>query len=135
DLVAIDDAFRRARAADRPTVIVAQTIKGKGVSLVENKEGWHGKALDPKQAAAALEELHAEPSRTYPTLAPDPWHPRPSGPLRKPAWKTYTEPIATRKAYGEALEALGAARRDVVVLDGEVSNSTHAEDFKKTAEE
>src|SRR5207247_5001418 len=49
------------------------------------------------------------------------------------ALKTYTEPIATRKAYGEALAALGAARADVVVLDGEVSNSTHAEDFKKTA--
>ena len=135
DLVAIDEAFERVRAADRPTVIVAKTIKGKGVSLVENKEGWHGKALDPQQAAAALEELHAEPSRTYPTLEPDPWHPRAKDPLRKPAWKTYAEPIATRKAYGEALESLGAARRDVVVLDGEVSNSTHAEDFKKTAEE
>src|SRR5207253_3866157 len=49
--------------------------------------------------------------------------------------KTYTEPIATRKAYGEALAALGAARKDVVVLDAEVSNSTHAEDFKKTAPE
>jgi len=133
DLAAIDDAFARARAADRPTVIVAKTIKGKGVSLVENKEGWHGKALDPQQAAAALEELHAEPSRTYPTLKPNVWHPRATDPHRKPAWKTYAEPLATRKAYGEALEALGAARPDVVVLDGEVSNSTHAEDFKKTA--
>src|SRR5207302_2713158 len=49
------------------------------------------------------------------------------------ALKTYTEPIATRKAYGEAIAALGAAREDVVALDAEVSNSTHAEDFKKTA--
>src|SRR5437667_3393816 len=49
------------------------------------------------------------------------------------ALKTYTEPIATRKAYGEALQALGASRPDVVVLDAEVSNSTHAEDFKKSA--
>ena len=49
------------------------------------------------------------------------------------ALKSYAEPIATRKAYGEALAALGAARKDVVVLDAEVSNSTHAEDFKKTA--
>jgi transketolase len=52
-----------------------------------------------------------------------------------PEWKTYREPLATRKAYGEALAALGAARADVVVLDGEVSNSTHAEDFKQTAAE
>jgi transketolase len=51
------------------------------------------------------------------------------------ALKSYAEPIATRKAYGEALAALGAARKDVVVLDAEVSNSTHAEDFKKTAPE
>ena len=133
DLAAVDDALGRARAADRPTVIVAKTVKGKGVSLVENKEGWHGKALDEQQAAAALAELHAEPSRTFPTLAPDPWHPRAVDPPRKPEWKTYAEPVATRKAYGEALAALGAARRDVVVLDGEVSNSTHAEDFKTTA--
>ena len=51
------------------------------------------------------------------------------------ALKSYAEPIATRKAYGEAIAALGAARADVVVLDAEVSNSTHAEDFKKTAPE
>ena len=54
-------------------------------------------------------------------------------PPRKPELKTYTEPAATRKAYGEALAALGRARADVVVLDAEVSNSTHAEDFKKVA--
>src|SRR5258707_12468423 len=51
------------------------------------------------------------------------------------ALKSYAEPIATRKAYGEALAALGAARGDVVVLDAEVSNSTHADDFKQTAPE
>src|SRR2546423_9172342 len=49
------------------------------------------------------------------------------------ALKTYTEPLATRTAYGDALAAFGAARKDVVVLDAEVSNSTHAEDFKKAA--
>src|SRR6185295_18581110 len=108
DLAAIDAALARARAADRPTVIVAKTVKGKGVSLVENKEGWHGKALDQHQAAEALAELHAEPSRTFPTLKPDPWHPHAKDAPRKPEWKTYAEPVATRKAYGEALAALGA---------------------------
>ncbi|MEA2661254.1 MAG: transketolase [Chloroflexota bacterium] len=133
DLVAIDDALGRARRAERPTVIVAKTVKGKGVSFLEDKEGWHGKALDAEQAKQALAELGAGPSRTFPTLKPDPWTPRPMPAPKKPELRTYTEPLATRKAYGEALAALGAARADVVVLDAEVSNSTHAEDFKKVA--
>jgi transketolase len=133
DLAAIDAAFARARRAERPTVIVARTVKGKGVSFVENTEGWHGKALDAEQAKRALEEIGAGPSRTFPTLKPDPWQPAKRPPARRPEWKTYREPVATRKAYGEALAALGAARADVVVLDAEVSNSTHAEDFKKVA--
>ncbi|HEY8785119.1 MAG TPA: transketolase [Candidatus Limnocylindria bacterium] len=135
DLAEIDDAFARARSATRPTAVLARTIKGKGVSFLENKEGWHGKALDPEQAKQAIAELGEARSRTFPVAKPERWE-RPSmqrtGSL---ALKTYTEPIATRKAYGEALAALGAARKDVVVLDAEVSNSTHAEDFKKTAPE
>jgi len=133
DLVAIDDALGRARRAERPTVVVAKTVKGKGVSFLEDKEGWHGKALDPEQAKQALAELGAVPSRAFPTIKPDPWTPRPMARPKKPDLATYTAPLATRKAYGEALAALGAARADVVVLDAEVSNSTHAEDFKKTA--
>src|SRR5438128_3170185 len=133
DLAAIDDAIGRARQAERPTVIVAKTIKGKGVSFIEDKEGWHGKALDADQAKQALAELGAVASRTFATLKPDPWTPAPTPPAKAPVFATYTEPLATRKAYGEAIAALGAARADVVVLDAEVSNSTHAEDFKKTA--
>jgi transketolase len=135
DLAEIDDAYARARTASRPTAVLARTVKGKGVSFLENKEGWHGKALDPEQAKQALAELGEARSRTFPVQKPERWD-RPSmqrtGSL---ALKTYAEPIATRKAYGEALAALGAARKDVVVLDAEVSNSTHAEDFKKTAPE
>jgi transketolase len=135
DLAEIDDALSRAHSATRPTAVLARTIKGKGVSFLENKEGWHGKALDPEQAKQAIAELGEARSRTFPVAKPERWE-RPSmqrtGSL---ALKSYTEPIATRKAYGEALAALGAARKDVVVLDAEVSNSTHAEDFKKTAPE
>jgi transketolase len=133
DLAAIDAALGRARAAGRPTVIVARTVKGKGVSFLEDKEGWHGKALDAEQARRALAEIGDVPSRTFPTRKPDAWQPPARPAARKPEWKTYREPVATRKAYGEALAALGAARADVVVLDGEVGNSTHAEDFKQTA--
>src|SRR5438477_3524147 len=133
DLVAIDGALGRARRAERPTVIVAKTVKGKGVSFLEDKEGWHGKALDPEQAKQALAELGAVASRTFATSKPEPWTPAAVPPPRKPELKTYTEPAATRQAYGGALAALGRARADVVVLDAEVSNSTHAEDFKKAA--
>src|SRR5439155_24105591 len=109
DLAAIEDGIGRARQAGRPTVIVAKTVKGKGVSLIEDKEGWHGKALDPAQAKQALAELGAVASRTFATVKPDPWTPAPMPPAKKPALKTYTEPPATRKAYGEAIAALGAA--------------------------
>ncbi len=129
DLAAIDDAFRRARGAGRPTVIVARTIKGKGVSFLEDETGWHGKSLDDEQARRALAELDAVPSRTFEVLKPEAWRaPEPAAP-RQPRWKSYSEPLATREAYGDALVALGDARGDVVVLDAEVSNSTHADEF------
>jgi transketolase len=133
DLAEIDDAYRRARAASRPTAIVARTVKGKGVSLLEDKPGWHGKALDADQAKQALAELGDEPSREFEIPSAPRWEPAQLPPAKPPELKRYAEPVATRKAYGEALAALGAARADVVVLDAEVSNSTHAEDFKKTA--
>src|SRR5919198_1061058 len=135
DVAAIDEALARARHAERPTVIVAKTVKGRGVTFLEDKEGWHGRALDQEQARRALAEIGDVPSRTFPTLKPDPWQPPKRPAPRRPEWETYREPVATRKAYGEALAALGASRADVVVLDGEVSNSTHAEDFKQTAAE
>jgi len=134
DLAEIDDAYARARSAERPTAVLARTIKGKGVSFLENKEGWHGKALDPDQAKEAIAELGGETrSRTFPVTKPERWEPRPLQRTGSVSLKSYSESVATRKAYGEALAALGAARKDVVVLDAEVSNSTHAEDFKKTA--
>ena len=133
DLTEIEDAYVRARGAERPTAIVARTVKGKGVSFLEDKEGWHGKTLDPEQERKALAELGESPNRTFAVAKPERWTPRPIARSGAVAFKRYTEPVATRKAYGEALAALGAARGDVVVLDAEVSNSTHAEDFKKTA--
>ncbi len=103
------------------------------MSFLEDKPGWHGKALDARQANEALAEIGAEPSRAFEVLPPPAWRPAPLPPARAPELKRYSDAVATRKAYGEALAALGAARADVVALDAEVSNSTHAEDFKKTA--
>jgi len=133
DLAQIDGAYERARSSSRPTAIIAKTVKGKGVSFLEDKPGWHGKALDPEQAKLALAELGAEPSRAFEVPSPPAWRPAPLPQSKAPDLRRYTEPVATRKAYGEAIAALGAARADVVALDAEVSNSTHAEDFKKTA--
>ena len=133
DLSQVDEALGRARSASRPTAIVARTVKGKGVSFLEDKPGWHGKALDAEQAKQALAEIGDEPSRVFDVSSPTAWRPAPLAAPKAPDLKRYTDPVATRKAYGEAIAALGAARPDVVALDAEVSNSTHAEDFKKTA--
>jgi len=130
NLQEIDDALTEAQNDGRPTAIVAKTVKGQGVSFIADKGGWHGKTLNEEEAEKALAEIGDEPSRTFPTLAPHDWT-RPELPKGKPQFKKYTDALATRKAYGEALVALGDARGDVVVLDAEVSNSTHSEDFKK----
>jgi transketolase len=132
DLGEIDEAYARARDADRPTAIVARTIKGKGISFIEDKPGWHGKALNADEAKRALAEIGDEPSRTFESPKPPKWSP-PQVTEHKPELKAYTEPVATRKAYGDALAQVAAARSDVVALDAEVSNSTHAEEMKKTA--
>ena len=61
DFEQILDAFRQARACKgKPTMIVAETIKGKGVSFMENNAGWHGKAPDEEQTKQALAELGGE---------------------------------------------------------------------------
>jgi len=133
DLAQVDGALGRARSSSRPTAIVARTVKGKGVSFLEDKPGWHGKALDAGQAKQALAEIGDEPSRVFDVSSPPAWRPAPLPTPKTPDLKRYTDAVATRKAYGEAIAALGAARADVVALDAEVSNSTHAEDFKKTA--
>ena len=61
DFEQILDAFKQARACKgKPTMIEAETIKGKGVSFMENNAGWHGKAPDEEQTKQALAELGGE---------------------------------------------------------------------------
>jgi transketolase len=132
DVEAIDRAYTEAiETTGRPTLVVAQTIKGKGVAAVEDKPGFHGKALD--DADAAIAELGGKRDLTIEVAKPegDP-SPQPVGTVRLelPNWQIGEE-VATRLAYGEALKALGAADGRVVALDGEVSNSTYAEIFAK----
>jgi transketolase len=130
DLAEIDRAYEEATATtDQPTVIVARTIKGKGVPEVENKPGWHGKALDDPEHA--IEELGGIRNITVDVAKPDTDaqpHVFETSPLELPAYEVGDE-VATRKAYGDALAAVGKADGLVVALDGEVSNSTFAEIF------
>ena len=134
DIVAIRKAYEEAtQARDTPTLVVAKTIKGRGVSFLENQPGWHGKTLDQAQAAQSLRELGGTRSIVVKAMPPASTEPDPPVVRRAIDLPSYdkSEPVATRKAYGDALKALGAARTDVVVLDGEVSNSTYAEEFAK----
>jgi transketolase len=131
DLGEVDGAYAEAIATGgKPTVVVARTVKGKGAAAVENQGGWHGKPLDDPEAA--IEELGGKTDLTIEVRRPDPVEPNrfPEGALELPRYELGSE-VATRKAYGEALAALGTARGDVVALDGEVSNSTFAELFAK----
>jgi len=138
NLEEIDSAFALAgNSRETPLMIVARTIKGKGVSFVENKEGWHGKAMDAAQAEEAIKELGGERHLVVKPQAPN--GPTPPAPLPEgkeesvavslPRYDKGSE-VATRKVFGEALRALGV-RPEVVALDAEVDNSTHAEDFGK----
>jgi transketolase len=132
DVAAVDAAYEEALATTgRPTVIIAKTKKGKGVASVEDKENAHGKPVPDE--AEAIEELGGIRNLTITTAPPLEGTPAAlsaaATPLELPTW-ALGEQISTRKAYGLALAALGKARPEVVALDGEVSNSTYAEDFK-----
>jgi transketolase len=134
DRVAIDRAYADAEGSDRPVLIVARTKKGAGVSFLEDREGWHGKALSPDEAARALAELGDPGTELQIEMA----GPRTVSGLRAPEAQAVALPqyavgssVATREAFGAGLSALGDARADVVALDAEVGNSTDSERFKK----
>jgi transketolase len=129
------DAYERALSLkDKPVMIIAKTIKGKGVSMLEDKNGWHGKALKKEELKVALEEIgQVNRSLRMEIKRPKNLMP-PNRPLQKIEGPFYSgeKPVATRKAYGNALKRIYPAYPDIVVLDAEVSNSTYSEIFKET---
>ncbi|MEW6002505.1 MAG: transketolase [Nitrospirota bacterium] len=127
-------AYEKAFKAKDPVMIIARTIKGKGISFIEDQNGWHGKALKREEMERALKELgdvdktvrgeierpeDLKPEKRLPQKADEPSYPP-------------DKPVATRKAYGKALERIYPEFPDIVVLDAEVSNSTYSEIFQKT---
>jgi transketolase len=145
DMNAILDAYAEARATTgRPTMILARTIKGKGIPFVEGKEGWHGKTFKKgEEADRAIAELEKQlvPGAEGIDLvtqiarpASRPADPPPAGPLAPPAYQA-GEQVATREAYGTAIAKLAEADPRVVALDADVKNSTFSDRFEKVAPE
>jgi transketolase len=129
------DGFDRCRreGGSRPRAIIARTLKGKGVSIIENLDGWHGKPVPKQDLEKALREL-AEP---YAADGFQP-NPRPRPAADKPVAideiipaRTLGEQVATREAYGDALVKLAAKDPRVVALDGDTKNSTYSEKLAK----
>jgi transketolase len=144
DIGALINAYDEAASTlDRPSVVLARTVKGKGLGALEGDEHSHGKAIPEEQARPLIASLERALGG-----ARGPWKPRPvalpwTAPANapKPRWSAdpaYApggKPVAPRKAFGEALAAIGATRDDIVVIDGDVKNSTFTELFQKAAPE
>ena len=137
DLAEIDGALAAAEggiAGGQATVILAKTVKGRGFPEVENKEGWHGRAFPPDMAERAIAELGGIRNLVLRGTRPEPVpasH-QPTAPADTGAASpeyAVGDKVATRRAYGDALVALGARDPKVVALDGEVKNSTFALEF------
>ena len=130
DVAEIDRAYAHARVTLRqPTAIIARTMKGRGVAAVQDMEGAHGKPLP--DADEAIAELGGRRDDLVEVLPPEPGqrpHAFEAGELRLPEF-AQGDKAATRTAFGQALAAVGTARPDVVVLDGEVADSTRTEAF------
>jgi transketolase len=131
DPAQIDRAYAEAERQDMPTAILAKTRKGKGVAAAEDKEGLHGKPLDESEKAVVeLGGVREARVRVNPPRSSEPRRSQPSRPVERPSFPVGSN-AATRDGFGAALEALGDANPDVVVVDGEVADSTRTAAFRK----
>ena len=123
----ITAAFEHAGRCQRPCAIIAKTIKGKGVSFLENREGWHGRVLNREELQAALAEIGRAdvslPTRLSPHL------PRHTSADFEVSTYRQAEMVSTREAFGRALVKLGRKDSTIVALDADVKNSTMTEYF------
>lgn len=129
----VTEAYRWAQEQEgKPCMIIAETVKGKGVSFLEDQNGWHGKTVGEDKLREAIELLGevdtgargspAEPKKiSRKTLTPHS--------IDQPTYAV-GEKVATRNAYGNALKRIYPAHPDIVALDGEVCNSTRSKFFR-----
>lgn len=128
DIKSILKAFSKAKKSKKPTAIIAKTTKGKGISFLENKEGWHGKALNEEELTRALKEI-----KNYDITLKSKYKPHKT---KFSAVKNFPinkyrigQEVATRDAFGKALLNLGKKNKKIYVIDGDVKNSTRTEYF------
>lgn len=131
DVKQIRRALDKSRNSKKPTLIIAKTLKGKGVSFLENKEGWHGKALNKQELDLALSELPNLETRRIKISKPKKKKFKFKKDKLKQNFYNLGEEIATREAYGKTLASLALSNSGVISLDAEVSNSSKAEEVKK----
>jgi len=140
DTLEIQGAFERIGKVGQPFAIVAQTVKGKGIPFLEDKVDWHGKPLSPEQAKEAIAHLTPIAKSAIGVLSP--LKPEKTKTSTKPAWPqrpvTRTplpyrvgQNLSPRKAFGNALARMGEVYPTLIVLDGDVENSTYTTDFHK----
>jgi transketolase len=135
DLDEILEVLAAVGLGHQPLVILAKTLKGGGVSFLQDKEGWHGKPLSKEEAARAIAELQptAKSGIGLPIHSPSELSaPKNEAPASYPPI-TYKQGdmVATREAFGNALLRIGAVDTRVVAMDGDTKNSTFSEKFAK----
>jgi transketolase len=130
----IDRAYRHALGVKgRPSMIIAKTVKGKGVDFLENKDGWHGKAVTEEQFKDVIEKM-GEINRSIRGSIAEPENVAEAYKEKIDKYESFdagNDKISTRKAYGISLVNIFKKYPGIVVLDAEVSNSTFSEIFKK----
>jgi transketolase len=136
DSEAVKKAFEHATASkDKPVMIVAKTQKGHGISMLADKDNWHGKPLPPDQLEIALKEVggvdtNQKFSVAIPELVKIETAPKYTPLITLPDWKV-GDKVATREAYGDVVALMAMNNSHVIALDAETSNSTFAEKVKK----
>jgi transketolase len=135
DMDEIVEVLAAAGLGEQPLVILAKTLKGAGISFIQDKDGWHGKPLNKEEAAKAIAELQPKAQSGIGVSIPSPSQigaPNNTAPQSYPALNyKLGDSVATREAYGAGLVRIGGADSRIVAMDGDTKNSTYAEKFFK----
>ena len=138
DLSSLLDAFDTAAGTKgKPTVLLAKTLKGKGISFMENHPSWHGKPVAKgEETQKAIDELTKQLRASSTAISLK----KPSAPVGVPSSISPLPPspykvgdfVLAVATFGNAFEALGSVNPLVVGLDADVKNSTYTDKFGKT---